>query len=53
MKIEISWNTLDDKEWWFDLGISYQNSNYYKYKKVFTIGLGIATIYIRFIKRNK
>jgi len=47
MKIEIAWNTLDHKEWWFDLGIGYQSTDYYEYKKVLTIGLGIATIYFK------
>lgn len=50
MKVESSWNTFGDGEWWFDLGISYQNAHYYEYKKVFTIGLGIATIYFRWKK---
>lgn len=52
MKIECNWNTLDDKEWWFDLGIAYQNTDY-EYKKVLSIGLGFATVYIRFIKRKQ
>jgi hypothetical protein len=50
MIIEFHWNTLDDNEWWFDLGIGYQNTDYYEYRKVFTIGLGIATIYFRWKK---
>jgi hypothetical protein len=50
MKVEFHWNTLDGNEWWFDLGISYQNTDYYEYRKVFTVGLGIATIYFRWKK---
>lgn len=48
MNIEFSLNTFDNEEWWFDLGISCQKTEYYHNKKmVFAIGLGIATIYIR------
>ena len=49
--IDFNFNTFGDGEWWFDLGIGYQNTNYYEYRKVFTIGLGIATIYFRWSKK--
>jgi len=51
MIIEFHKNKLDNHEWWFDLGLGYQNTDYYEYKKVFTIGLGLATIYFRWGKR--
>lgn len=51
MKIEFEWHTFGDGEWWFDLGISYQTTEYYPYypekKHVFTIALALASIYIR------
>jgi hypothetical protein len=47
MKIEIEWNKLD-KDWWFDLGIGYSKTEYHpRYKRVFTVALGIATVYFR------
>jgi len=47
MKLEIIWNCLEG-DWWFDLGISCQKTNYHHNKKmVFTIALGIMSIYIR------
>ena len=50
MKIEFAINKLDC-EWWFDLGLSYQNVLHPEYKKVFTISLIFASIYIRFQKK--
>ena len=47
MKIEISWNSLEGT-WWFDLGVSCQQTEYHHNKKmVITIALGFATIYLR------
>lgn len=47
MKIEFEWHSYDGL-WWFDLGISYQTTEYYPDKKhVFTIALALASIYIR------
>jgi hypothetical protein len=47
MNIEISWNHLGGS-WWFELGIGCQTTEYHHNKKmVFTISLGIATIYVR------
>jgi len=45
--VEFSLNTLDDKEWWFDLGISYSKANYHEKKHVFTIALVFFTFYFR------
>jgi hypothetical protein len=53
MKVEFNWNTFWDGEWWFDLGISYQNVYHHEYKKVLTVGLGWATIYFRWNKNVK
>ena len=47
VKIEISWNTIEDDSW-YDLGISYQKAKYHKLKRVFTIALVVFSIYIRF-----
>lgn len=47
MKVEIVLNTLDNKEWWFDIGISYQTTSYYKTKRVFTIALLFFSVYVR------
>jgi hypothetical protein len=47
MKLEITYNTLDDELWWFDLGISAQKTFYEKTNYVIAIGLIFFTIYIR------
>lgn len=48
MNIECSWNTFDDGDWWYDLGLSYCKTKYHKQNKnVFTIGLLLLSIYIR------
>jgi hypothetical protein len=48
MNIELTLNTLDNKEWWFDLGISCQKTNYHHQKKyVFTISLVFFSVYVR------
>ncbi len=47
MKIEVSLNTLDDKEWWFNLGLSYDKVHYHEMKHVFTIGVIFFSIYVR------
>jgi len=46
MKVEIAWNKID-KEWWFDIGISYQTTSYYKSKRVITIALLFFSLYFR------
>jgi hypothetical protein len=47
MKIEFLLNRLEG-DWWFDLGISCQKTDFHPNKKmVFTIALGFATVYIR------
>lgn len=47
MKVEITLNTLDNKEWWFDIGLSYQRTPYTRTKQVFTIALLFFSVYIR------
>ena len=52
MRIECMLNNLDEDwmngDWWFDLGISYQKTEYHhQYRKVFTIALVFFSIYIR------
>ena len=48
MNIELTLNTLDNKEWWFDLGISCQKTDYHPQKKyVFTISLVFFSVYVR------
>ena len=54
MKIECMWHTLSDadqwynfKEWWFELGISYQRTEYLTTKHVFAISLAVFSIYVR------
>ena len=53
MKIECMWHTLSDadqwynfKEWWFELGISYQRTESLT-KHVFAISLAVFSIYVR------
>jgi len=47
MKVEITLNTLDNREWWFDLGLSYQRTQYTRTKRVFTIALIFFSVYVR------
>jgi hypothetical protein len=47
MKVEIVLNTLDNKEWWFDLGLSYQRTLHPRTKRVFTIALLFFSVYVR------
>ena len=48
MKMEVTLNTLDNKNWWFDLGISYQTTEFHPEKNhVFTIALVFFSIYVR------
>lgn len=49
MKIEFMLNELGG-DWWFDLGLCYQPVMHPQYKKVFTVSLVFATVYIRFHK---
>lgn len=51
MKIEIYKNKLDG-DWWFDLGISCQKTDYNpRYKMVFIIALAFFSISIRWKSR--
>jgi len=47
MNIEVTLNTLDKKEWWFDLGVSYGRTNYHQKKHVVTIALVFFSVYVR------
>ena len=48
MKAEFTFHTFGDGTWWFDLGVSCQKTEYHhKYNMVFTIALGVCSIYIR------
>ena len=48
MIIELGLHTIDNEEWWFDLGVSYQTASYPRNKKhLFTIALIFFTIYFR------
>jgi hypothetical protein len=49
MKFELELNTLDHKEWWFNLGICFQKTTHHpSHKWVIVLGLGVFSIYIRF-----
>jgi hypothetical protein len=45
LTIEFGWHTFGDGEWWFELGVSCQKAMIKR--MVFTIALGIFSIYIR------
>lgn len=47
MKIEFTTNIIDDRYYWFDLGISVSPTYFNKYKYVFSLALTFWTIYIR------
>jgi len=47
MIAELCFNTVDSKSWWFDLGISFQRSQYRQKNWVFTLALGFMTLYLR------
>jgi hypothetical protein len=48
MSIEILWNKYTEGDWWFELGIGYSKTEYHpRYKRVFTVALGIASVYFR------
>ncbi len=49
MKIECNWNRIEyDDEWWFDIGVCYQKTQYhYKYIRVLTLSFIIFSLYIR------
>ena len=54
MNIEVSLNTLGDNDWWFDLGISIDKTEYHPtHRYVLTLGLAFFSIYFRFIRRKK
>jgi hypothetical protein len=47
MNMECTLNAME-KDWWLDLGISYQKTNlHYKYRHVFTIAMVFFSVYIR------
>jgi hypothetical protein len=50
MSIQILLNKLES-EWWLDLGISIQKTDFNTYKYLITLGFLLFTIYFRFIKR--
>ena len=53
MKIEIALNTLDNKNWWFDLGISLQKTPYHhENKRVCAFEFIFFTIYLRWGKNK-
>jgi hypothetical protein len=46
MQIEFELNRCT--YWWFDLGISFQKTEFHPSKKwVFTLALGLVTLYVR------
>ena len=47
MKIQVLLHTLDNKEWWFDIGISYQKAIYNRKKYLITIGIVFFSVYVR------
>ena len=49
MSIELIKNRiLETDPWWFELGISYQTTEWHKKKYLITIGLCFWSIYIRY-----
>lgn len=45
---EVSKNEIEN-EWWFDLGISFQKTNFHhEFKSVLTISIILISIYVRF-----
>ena len=54
MKIEFTLNTFHDGDWWIDLGISYQKTDFHPtHRRLFTVGLLITTLYIRWGNKKK
>ena len=52
MKLEVALNTLDNKEWWYDLGISIQKTPYHENKRVCAVEFIFFTIYLRWGKNK-
>jgi hypothetical protein len=49
MKIEFTKHQLvKNDEWWFELGVSWQMTEWHKNKYLITIGLSFWSIYIRY-----
>jgi len=49
MKIEFGkHNILQDDVWWFELGITWQKTEWNKHKYVFSIALGFCSVYFRY-----
>lgn len=54
MKIEfVKHQILDNDPWWFELGVSYQTTEFHKMKYLITIGLCFWSIYIRWGGNNE
>lgn len=51
MKVEIAYNTLDDKEWWFEFGITVQRYGYNDLNWLVSFSFVFFTIYFRFRKK--
>jgi hypothetical protein len=53
MKIKLVKHKIMEKDsWWFELGVSWQHSEWNKYKYLFTLGLTFWSIYIRLGKQK-
>lgn len=53
MKIElVKHQILDNDPWWFELGISWQTTEWHKKKYLITIALFFWSIYIRYGGNN-
>ena len=49
MKIEFGKHQiLQDDVWWFELGITWQTTQWNKHKYVFSIALGFCSVYFRY-----
>jgi hypothetical protein len=49
MKIEfVKHRILQDDAWWFELGITWQTTEWNKHKYLFSIALSFWSIYIRY-----
>lgn len=54
MKIElVKHQILNNDPWWFELGVSFQTTEWHKKKYLITIGLCFWSIYIRWGVKNE
>ena len=54
MKVEfVKHQILAKDPWWFELGVSYQTTEWHKNKKLITIALCFWSIYIRWGGNNE